>query len=280
MLKWLRGLNWPALSAAALFVVVAYGAPCLLPQRTQSHEAHLQKDNADSTGNQAKRANSNIASVKKPPAASETANSNKYANRSACLPRLIWERLELLFGWLFETPEAFWAGCVALFTCLLVWRAIRQEQATIALERAYLFVTVHIGDVNVPAANGSPFFVPRAWAVIKNHGKTPAFLTLLRGYLAEHKEYPRALIDPVITRPIPDGIVIGADDEYRLDLSDDLFPLIPADPLVDRLLALGLVEYRDIFGKARKTGYCWQYQDLLGVRRFQIAPADHLNYHD
>ena len=280
MVKYLLGLNWFALVWASLYIVAIYSLPCVPSQSTASQERHAQQDySAHAKSSSDKR--SLVGTSHREKAADKAPNGKDGSREKSCLAVTIWKALELTFRWWIGSPESFWASWVAAFTAMLVYRAWTQERANIAMERAYVLATVHMEVFQMPRTPRAPLpaEITRAWVIYKNHGKTPAFVTLIRGYIEVRKDYPKELLDIGPLRSIPEGIVLGAGEEYRIDFIEDLDDMVPYDWVVERVLCLGMIRYRDIFNKTRETGYCWQYQERFGTGSFHIAPADDLNYH-
>jgi hypothetical protein len=123
MLNWLRGLNWAALAAAALFLAFAYGAPCFSSQGSQGHEGHLQAANAHTA---AQNTQNNSIRATEAPAPDKAAAGNHEKNNNVCLPCLAWEGLKFAFWWWVHDPNGFFGGWVAIFTLVLAVTSGRQ----------------------------------------------------------------------------------------------------------------------------------------------------------
>jgi hypothetical protein len=79
---------------------------------------------------------------------------------------------------------------------------------------------------------------------------------------------------------IPKGIVVGAglpwiyaipsivSREHHDELHD----------VVKRIYCLGVIDYDDVLGMHRSTGFCWQSYPEKNDVKFTIAPVDALNY--
>jgi hypothetical protein len=161
------------------------------------------------------------------------------------------------------------------------------------IERAYLFVKVtfktaleerHILEsiggftrVRAPIAT----YTDTIAVSIFNHGKTPAVLRRLRAYPAHEQSQPLALIEHVrANKKIPDGIVVAPNDSYvheiPVDYDKERFEQL--HDVVWRIYCLGLVDYDDVLGNQRTTGFCWQSFSSNDVLDFVISPSTELNY--
>lgn len=158
---------------------------------------------------------------------------------------------------------------------------IAQEaaEALPKIERAYVFVEVKLEQdiAHTPSGNtASPIMV-----YITNHGKTPAILTRLRGYALIQSTAPSELHTfPRSDDPMPEGIVIAAGATYPLQVtchvSDSEWGQLGT--LEKRLFCCGVVDYRDVLGRQKTTGYCWHLLDHLRHQRFVVSPNTPLNY--
>jgi hypothetical protein len=125
MLKKLRGLNWPALAASALFVVIFYGAPCLSSHGGEGHQAKVRTYNANSYD---RNAPSKFQGVIKPSTGKRAASAEHETDHGDCLPCLVGKGFEHIFLWWVRTPDGFFAGWVAIFTLALVFVTRAQIQ--------------------------------------------------------------------------------------------------------------------------------------------------------
>lgn len=139
------------------------------------------------------------------------------------------------------------------------------------IERAYVFAKVRF-DKGVPSifrSDGTYSFT----VLFVNRGKTPAVISMLRGYATVADVPPIQLntIPRPAAEPLPEGLVIASGNAF----SQTVMAHITNDDLRDlndrsrRLYCVGLIKYRDILGEDRETGFCWEYR--LVPRVFGIA---------
>jgi hypothetical protein len=147
------------------------------------------------------------------------------------------------------------------------------------IERAYLFVEVRLN----PAFQVQPGGRYKATieAVFTNHGKTPAILTRLRAYAVTLEVAPTELGDHSnADKQMPKGIVVGAGLQWSwaipCDIDRDHY--LALNDVVQRIYCLGVVDYDDVLGSQRTTGFCWQSYPQNDVVQFTIASVDQLNY--
>lgn len=190
---------------------------------------------------------------------------------------------------------------IAAFTGTLWWvtkRSVRAaEAAAIAaarsakvaesslteLERAYVFVVIRpaIQAVVMGVSGSCRLFDAFVGITIHNHGKRPAILRRLRGYGIVAETAPTELIElPETSRRLPDGLAVAAGDPFSTQVSVRLTD----DEWHDIrnwnrwLYFCGLVDYQDVLGNDRTTGYCWRLLwRSTGASEFNIADSP-LNY--
>jgi hypothetical protein len=174
---------------------------------------------------------------------------------------------------------------LALFTFLLfivgalqICQLKRTNAHMSAIERARVFVIIQMEYIRPPTTGGHIEETICVRAILKNHGKTPAFLTEWRAYIVPTDVHLRKLPDVGQTGGLPEGVVIGAGQEHTIDLTDDLETFIPDYRDKRFLLCLGHIRYRDIFKKRRVTGFYWEQNVRFGTGTFVIAESA-LNYY-
>jgi hypothetical protein len=129
------------------------------------------------------------------------------------------------------------------------------------IERAYVFANVKLVQRIMPIQEG----ITTAHFVVNfyNYGKTPAIITMLRGYAELAHAVPRAPIEhPGADERLPEGLVIASGKAYQLPLQ---LRLVPADmndliSLARIVYCVGMIEYKDFLGDTRETGFCWEYR--------------------
>ena len=169
---------------------------------------------------------------------------------------------------------AFALILIAIMLGLQLLQSRRQRQSLENIERAYLFVNV--------ATETSLTLTPRSLtidAAILNHGKTPAEIIRIRGYASIMKNVPKKLMNYEWSEhPLPPGHSLAMGGTYALepftqDITDVEHSEIHLQEIT--LYYVGLVEYRDIFGVQRETGFCWYYDTR--TEKFAITPKCRLN---
>ena len=150
------------------------------------------------------------------------------------------------------------------------------------IERAYVFANVKLqgGRLTAPrAANPNTMFV----AAFFNHGKTPAIITMLRGYSDLVETIPEKLsASQGDEERLPEGLVIASGDAYALPVERAIsdIELGQIERKEKTLICYGLIEYKDILGQIRETGFCWEFQQRGdGVGSFKFCSRSKLNYH-
>jgi hypothetical protein len=181
-------------------------------------------------------------------------------------------------------------GFFAFVLCYVLWLQFiwlaRQEgvlrQSVSALpniERAYVFARIEPDEPR-------PGDAPRqrgAVLIVENHGKTPAIVTRIYGHVEKiaASDYPDGVTEAMRTL-IPPGIVIRAGGDRQM-----AFPY-PALTNLDwenvahgqsALIAYGRIEYEDVLGNARETGFCWELQPADTGGAFYVSPTYRLNYY-
>jgi hypothetical protein len=169
---------------------------------------------------------------------------------------------------------------IALFTGVLAVVAWRQYLVYPRLERAYVFVEVKLKEplVTTPSGNaGSPVSV-----CYRNHGKTPAVIIKLRAYPLIEERPPKALLKfPGSENEVSPGLVIGANEPYWGTVTCHISntEMGEIDRLEKALFIVGRIEYKDVLGCRRKTGFCWQYRHHMQQASFIISPNTELNFY-
>jgi hypothetical protein len=158
--------------------------------------------------------------------------------------------------------------------------AKKSAEALPAIERAYVFVDISLYQTIVATQDGtaaSPVTV-----AFRNHGKTPAILEKLRAYCIISQETPQELIAfPGSEHELPQGLVIAASDRlvHQVDARVKTSELGEIERGDRRLFCAGRIEYRDVLGDRRETGFCWQYRHHMVRGSFIITPNTKLNYY-
>jgi hypothetical protein len=147
------------------------------------------------------------------------------------------------------------------------------------IERAYLFVEVRFNPAFQPHPAGG--YRATIEVVFTNHGKTPAILTRLRAYAITLELAPTELGDhSKADKQMPKGIVVGAGLQWTwaIPCHVDRDHYTALNDVVQRIYCLGVVDYDDVLGSHRRTGFCWQSYPENDVVKFTIAPVDVLNH--
>lgn len=164
-----------------------------------------------------------------------------------------------------------------------------QKSATTlqSLERAYLFIEkvrlqsppfVDLNKTeNITVGNNM------CDIIIKNHGRTQAIITCIDRWAQVYNKIPEFKLGDCVRKK--GGImpkietIIGGEQEISIPTSffiekEELSAVISDS---QRLLCVGIIKYKDIFGKFYKTGFCWWYEPLT-TKDFHFL--DHPNnYH-
>jgi len=149
------------------------------------------------------------------------------------------------------------------------------------IERAYVFakVKLEMGLLMTPSGTAKSSMMVH----FPNRGKTPAMLTKIRAYAVIQKETPIALRPPQDDeREYPEGMVIKADgmldQPVTIGISQTEFGEMERKEKT--LFCLGRIEYDDVLGDHRETGFCWHFVPRLGgTGTFEITPKTKLNYY-
>lgn len=195
--------------------------------------------------------------------------------------------------WLVRLTAGMVIATVALFIAtLFLWlstkrlanEARKSTVATVnalqATERAYLFVEFSLNE----PLRSSPSGFPNTINVnIWNYGKTPAEVVKIRGYslVQETKNIvPQSLIEfEGSDRELPPGLGIATNCAYPVPIDHKLTnnDLGEIERWNKKLFIVGRISYRDIFGEARETGFCWELQHHMGNQQFVPTRDSHLN---
>ena len=176
------------------------------------------------------------------------------------------DQLQLAKDQLVLTEKAMAAGTVAANA------AKDSADALPKIERAYLFVKVRINNVNL--ADGK--FWIQFNVEIKNYGKTPAVLRLLRNYSSWEDVVPQELIKhELASKNIPDGFVIGSGEGHselcEITLNQDEWSEFQS--LNKTVYIVGSVDYRDVLNEERRTSYCWHCIPTTNGVNTSIIPS-------
>lgn len=135
------------------------------------------------------------------------------------------------------------------------------------IERAYVFAEVHLRSFTTSVIDSAG-----DWGNLKasvkfwNHGKTPALITMIRGYPILLEAPPNELLDfDGAEAKLPPSLGIGAGTDFISDLEYAL-PIDEFSNLkngVKRIYFVGKMEYTDVLGAPCTTSFCWQlmYRD-------------------
>jgi hypothetical protein len=182
---------------------------------------------------------------------------------------------------------------LTVFTGLLAWFTFRLWRSTENLwlstkasvealpkmERAYVFVEIKLEEplIHTPSGNAQSKISLYIW----NHGRTPAALTKIRGYCVIVEELPQELLKfPGSENELPTGLVI-AGGGYRVEHATCHISNVDMGDIEGGqrvLYCIGKIEYEDVMGVHRETGFCWQYRPSSSMRDFVISPNTKLNY--
>ena len=155
--------------------------------------------------------------------------------------------------------------------------AKRSADALPAIERAYIFVTVDIPEIN-PSQDGT---IPSmANFRLYNHGKTPAILKKVHFIIKLRDAYPTITeINSSPNPPIPDGIIISSNDsrvfDYTVIINTREWEQVDRHKI--KLLCYGSIDYEDVFKESHITGFCWEYYPR--TVRTGISENQELNYY-
>jgi len=200
-----------------------------------------------------------------------------------------------------------YTGQQALFTCVLVvvgiiqlclfvWQlnliresladtkiasnaALKTAESIIATERAYIFAKV---DNTIVGTNPDKSTTITGEIQFLNYGKTPAMPTRCRWASQETSVVPQ-ILGPA-DQDVPywqDGLTIAPEKSMALIFTLNISAANMTDILNGTRMAytFGLMEYKDIFGNARETGFCWGYnRNSIRRSRFDFILNSPLNY--
>jgi hypothetical protein len=154
-----------------------------------------------------------------------------------------------------------------------------QASALLAGQRARIFAYVIEPKFSqIPGGNS------QISILFENHGGTVAIVTKVSFNIEVFPKYPkRGVEQKLIDISFPSGQVIP------VQISDPAAPRFRVDPEFiagndfelaksgkGKLLAMGYIEYRDVFDKSWETGFCWEY--ILEGGAFFVSNNDELNY--
>src|SRR5579864_83543 len=150
--------------------------------------------------------------------------------------------------------------------CLVVvgWFTMKSNERTSQdIERSHVFLAIDIKRrwiTNLPG--GQNFEVRFAF---KNHGKTHAIVVKIEAEVRTVAKLPESIREQAIE--MPPGLTIGAGEtteEFRVinHVTDADFAMLPNGGRV--VLFVGTIQYRDIFGKLHSTGFCHNWNPVLG----------------
>ena len=157
----------------------------------------------------------------------------------------------------------------AKLTKIVAHAARDAAKALPRIERAYVFAEV------IPRAISSLGEMPID-VCFHNHGRAPHLITQLRAYSIILESTPSALIEfPGTENAVPQGIVIKADGDHWLHtpitINSDGWTKIKT--METTLFCVGKIEYEDVLGRHRETGFCWRGYG------FMISPNTNLNHY-
>jgi hypothetical protein len=167
--------------------------------------------------------------------------------------------------------------------------ALIAERAMTELESAYVFVAIEHAGPNPGEpiiASNSPGQISLLYDFpilvrLYNHGKSPAILRGLRAHSATAESPPQELM--VVSEAqirLPDGLVVGPDKpldrtiDHRMTLEE--WGSVVAG--IQRIYCYGLIEYSDVLGSRRETGFCWHFERHEIRKEFFISQGTPLNY--
>jgi len=123
------------------------------------------------------------------------------------------------------------------------------------IERAYIYAKVEMSGPMVRSVLGHQIIHFRIR--FTNHGRTPATVVRMRRYAIVLPIPPTELPgEEQEGAPLPDGMVIGANESEEFGGIN--FAKIPDFVPTDRVFCCGMIVYRDVLGKERTTGFCWE----------------------
>jgi hypothetical protein len=149
------------------------------------------------------------------------------------------------------------------------------------VERAYVFVKIRAGSIGYYGRNGKDFGYTYVKVLFFNRGKTPALMKKIRAVPLIQESAPEKL--PALSetdKELPPGYIISADGNFEMkdiEVVREMVEMAAVENGTKTLFIAGLVEYDDVLGESRETGFCWQYdQGQDGLFR---PSHSNLNYH-
>ncbi|MDB5976446.1 MAG: hypothetical protein JWR07_3206 [Nevskia sp.] len=146
------------------------------------------------------------------------------------------------------------------------------------IERAYVFIVVtHAKTTPQPGVGGTTIECDIRF---NNHGRTPAIITKMFAGGTHGTIPPQTLIN-CREADISPGLVIGSGGDYPSAYRIHLLPSDYTQVTTGESLCFcyGMVEYKDVFGNERKTGFCWQWGKRTSYK-FLISPNTPLNHYN
>lgn len=112
--------------------------------------------------------------------------------------------------------------------------------------------------------------------IVVNAGRTPAILTNING---SYEKIDSGNTIPKISpqgdhKIVPETIIIGIGAENSKPFRAKNEQAFRDD---NRLICIGRIQYKDIFGNSHATGFCWEY--LFDVEEFRPINDPNCNYH-
>jgi len=203
------------------------------------------------------------------------------------LPRITYARINTVCGAriLYEYRDAVLAVAtifIALFT-LTLWLSTRRSVEVLPrIERAYVFLS----NINKHDSGWRLYAegleMREFTATFANRGKTPAIIKKVRfGYMLSDN-VPQTLTQIEDRPDLPDGLVIASNKKWKTEpitVRRTVEEGQDMSTLGKILYFVGVIEYRDIIGDKRETGFCWQMRVFAsGTTDIILCRASKLNY--
>lgn len=169
---------------------------------------------------------------------------------------------------------------MAIFTVLLFRLSRITESSNRIVERAYVFPKVNRKENFVISPTGNA--PTKIEVIFTNSGKTPAVIRVLRAYSLILNIRPFELIaHERAENEISAGLAISMEAPFieKVNVNISQAEWGEMERLEKTLYILGKIEYEDVFGIRRVTGFCWQYVWGNGSEGFIISPIPELNYY-
>jgi len=168
------------------------------------------------------------------------------------------------------------SGTVALWWATR--RLVKGAEATAEKQlRSYVFVNVSIKQGVLWTASGNE--QTSVSVRFANHGSTPAQLMRIRAVALALTSAPTRLPD-TMDDDVASGIGLGPQSSdsipVRLTVSPDELKAI--ERREKTIYCFGCIEYEDVLGTRRETGFCWSLQLRGEDQVFTITPGTPLNY--